>query len=182
MPLMLLLEGNRGDGAQKFPFLPEGVFPLFPQKAFNTSSICLPKRNCDDDSEDSLTRRTVSIKIRQFPVIHASTSTVYKLQGETIDNLVVCDWKAGNCFIDSPEQIYLMLSRARKRQDVICLRQLTEYLIKWSAPSREVLLEECRLLALHKATLETNNIAPHRMSKDFSLATAELLQQLGLEL
>jgi len=70
------------------PGLDPELFPVFfATEAYMKSSITLPKA---PDGQP----RSITVKPQQLPFVCAVGSTVYKVQGETLQSMVVMDWKS----------------------------------------------------------------------------------------
>jgi hypothetical protein len=145
-PTIAWIRLDRGHGAQPPPLV-EGqeqyhhvdMFPVFPQKAFSSTSIKLPSG------------RELKFNITQLPFINAAASTAYKLQGDTCTSEAVADWKSQDRGkANKPQQGYIIVSRPRTRSNILIMRPLTKYLTdEYFRPPQEAINEDERLLALH---------------------------------
>ncbi|RLN92727.1 hypothetical protein BBJ28_00020432 [Nothophytophthora sp. Chile5] len=123
------------------------LFPVFfATEPFKKAKISLPPA---PDGQ----RRYVEVKLQQFPFVCAVGSTVYKVQGETLDAMVVVDWTSRNHLINKPQQSYLLVSRVTSRNAFYSLTPFTPKLAKWSTPPQNTLDEEKRLNELSAHTL-----------------------------
>jgi hypothetical protein len=86
--------------------------------------------------------RTLSVRIEQFPMVCAVSSTVYKVQGDILDNMVVTEWRSENRVANKREQPYLLVSRVTSRYAFRTLCPLTEEIVRWARPSQATLDEE----------------------------------------
>lgn len=66
--------------------------------------------------------RYVDVMIQQFPFVPAVASTVYKVQGETLDLMIVVGWKSSHAIVYKPQQTYLLFSRATSRNAFLLSR------------------------------------------------------------
>ncbi|OWZ18810.1 hypothetical protein PHMEG_0007035 [Phytophthora megakarya] len=123
------------------------LFPVFfATDPYKTSKISLPLA---PDGQ----RRYLEVKLQQFPFVCAVGSTVYKVQGETLQSMVVVDWKSTNNLINKPQQSYLLVSRVTSRNAFHTLTLFTPKLVKWSKPPANALAEETRLNELSAVTI-----------------------------
>jgi hypothetical protein len=123
------------------------LFPVFfGTEPFKKSKISLPPA---PDGQ----RRYLEVKLQQFPFVCAVGSTVYKLQGETLNAMVVVDWTSSCNLINKPQQSYLLVSRVTSRNAFYCLSPFTDKLAKWSRPPQNTRDEEARLNELSLRTL-----------------------------
>ena len=142
-PLFALLRIERGDDSTAMPGVGgvTSLFPVFPDvEPYNVPVVSLtPARGGK--------KRPISLKIKQFPFVSAVGLTVYKVQGETLQSMMIVNWKTGHRNgVDKREQAYLMLSRVVKRTGLLILEPFTAQLAAWSTPSHHSLQEEDRLL------------------------------------
>ncbi|ETO99965.1 hypothetical protein F441_22613 [Phytophthora nicotianae CJ01A1] len=96
----------------------------------------------------------VKVRPQQFPFVCAVGSIVYKVQGETLQSMIVIDWKSTQPLANTPQQTYLLVSPVTTRNGLTALAPLTPKLVEWSKPSDHALHEEERLNDLSNATLE----------------------------
>jgi hypothetical protein len=89
--------------------------------------------------------RSITVRPQQFPFVCAVGSTVYKVQGETLQSMVVMDWKSNQAVVNKPQQTYLLVSRVTTRNGLIALKPFTAKLASWSKPPTHALEEEERL-------------------------------------
>ena len=142
-PLFALLRIDRGTETSAMPGVcgESDLFPVFPDvEPYSKPIISLtPNRGGE--------KRTVQVKIQQFPFVSAVSSTFYKVQGETLESMAIVNWKTGQRRgIDKREQAYLMLSRVVKRSGLVILKPFTTELALWSRPPQHSLEEEERLV------------------------------------
>jgi hypothetical protein len=104
------------------PGLDPELFPVFfATEAYMKSTITLPKA---PDGQP----RSITVKPQQLPFVCAVGSTVYKVQGETLQSMVVMDWKSSQRVVNKPQQTYILVSRVTSRNALIALRLLPESL------------------------------------------------------
>jgi hypothetical protein len=97
--------------------------------------------------------RSLNVRIQQFPLVCAVASTVYKVQGETLDGMVVTEWRSRCVVANKKEQPYLLVSRVTSRVAFATLTPLSEDIIRWAHPSEAALDEEARLNRLSDETI-----------------------------
>jgi hypothetical protein len=147
-PRALIVRIHRGSAAAAMPGCDSDLFPLFPDaRSFSQSDIRLAPSG-------SGMPRSLSVRIEQFPLVCAISSTVYKVQGETLDNMIVAEWRSESRLANKREQPYLLVSRVTSRNAFRTLCPLTEDIIKWAHPAAEALAEESRLQRLSEKTLQ----------------------------
>ncbi|ETO59069.1 hypothetical protein F444_22555, partial [Phytophthora nicotianae P1976] len=142
------------------------LFPVFffATQPFKKTKISLPPA---PDGQ----RRYVEVKLQQFPFVCAVGSTVYKVQGETLDAMVVVDWTSSNHLINKPQQCYLLVSRVTSRNAFYSLTPLTSKLAKWAKPPQTTLDEDKRLNVLSARTLQRNAVAKAAMETKSDIET-----------
>ncbi|KAJ8556699.1 hypothetical protein ON010_g9267 [Phytophthora cinnamomi] len=130
------------------------VFPLFfDTQSYNACNISLP------GTANGLPR-ALSVRIQQFPLVCAVSSTIYKVQGETLDGMVVTGWRSACARTNKREQSYLLVSRVTSRSAFVALSPLTDDIIRWARPSQAALDEEARLENLSIKTIEMLTAEP----------------------
>ncbi|ETI57086.1 hypothetical protein F441_09987 [Phytophthora nicotianae CJ01A1] len=147
-PPIALVKIDRGASATAMRSCSDtNIFPLFfDSQAFRSCDISLP-------GNVSGIPRVLSVKIQQFPLVCAVASTVYKVQGETLDSMVVTEWRSQNGVANKKEQPYLQVSQVTSRYAFTALEPLTNDIIAWARPSKSALDEEARLEQLCGMTL-----------------------------
>jgi hypothetical protein len=130
-PLLLLIRVHKPRHAP-FPGLPDDVYPLTVQTV-SGCSLTLPN-----------TSPKFNFKITQFPCVCAAASSVYKIQGDSLQRIIVANWSAKNR-ADKPQQGYVIVSRALTRQSFFTLQELTPELISYFQPPSHALAEDQRL-------------------------------------
>jgi hypothetical protein len=131
------------------PELDPELFPvLYATEAYKKMTITLPKA-------PNGSARSITVKPQQLPFVCAVGSTVYKVQGETLQSMVVMNWKSQQRIVNKPQQTYLLVSRVTSRHALIALIPFTNELAAWSKPPASALNEEQRLCCLSDVTLET---------------------------
>jgi hypothetical protein len=131
------------------PGLDPELFPvLFATEAYKKATITLPKAPNGQP-------RAITVKPQQLPFVCAVGSTVYKVQGEMLNAMVVMDWRSKQRVVNKPQQTYLLVSRVTSRDAFFPLNPFTEELAAWSKPPASALHEENRLNRLNSATLES---------------------------
>jgi hypothetical protein len=130
------------------PELDPELFPVFfATEAYQKVTITLPK------APDGRSR-SITVKPQQLPFVCAVGSTVYKVQGETLQSMVVMDWRSKQRVVNKPQQTYLLVSRVTSRHALVALTPFTNELAAWSKPPASALNEEERLRHLSDVTLE----------------------------
>lgn len=123
------------------------LFPVFYNtEAYKESNVSLPLA-------PGGVPRKLAVKIQQLPFTCAAGSTVYKVQGETLNSMVVVDWKTKIAIVNKPQQIYLIVSRVTSRDAFLTMSPLTDELIAWAKPPAHALNEERRLVDLSEQTI-----------------------------
>ncbi|RHZ32630.1 hypothetical protein DYB26_015600 [Aphanomyces astaci] len=88
------------------------VYPVFMFKPQGSTEVTLTP--CPGGS-----KRTLKLNLLQLPFVNAIASTIYKIQGETMESIVVADWKARgsrfNKVVNTCQQGYIAISRLTKR-------------------------------------------------------------------
>ena len=94
--------------------------------------------------------RRYSIKLTQFPCVCAIGSSIYKVQGDTLNSMVVDSWWSYTA-ADSPQQGYVIVSRVRTRYSMVTLQLLTKDITeKFKVPKELLQLEK----ELHELSLK----------------------------
>ncbi|KAE8976811.1 hypothetical protein PR001_g25312 [Phytophthora rubi] len=123
------------------------LFPVFfATEAYAKATISLPRAPNGQ-------RWSVTVRPQQLPFVSAVGSTVYKVQGETLDSMVVIDWRSKLNMVNKPQQTYLLVSRVTSGHAFVALNPFTEELAAWSKPPASSLNEENRLNEMSNATL-----------------------------
>jgi hypothetical protein len=148
-PTALIVRIRRGATAASMPGCTDSdLFPLFyDARPYSTSDIRLAPSG-------SGMPRSLSIRIEQFPLVCGVSSTVYKVQGDTLDNMVVTEWRSENRIVNKREQPYLLVSRVTSRFAFRSFCPLTDEIVRWARPSVDALKEESRLQLLSERTLQ----------------------------
>jgi hypothetical protein len=109
-PPAVLVRIKRGDSAISMHGCSDAaIFPLlFYSQAYNPCDIALAGNMAGAP-------RSLSLRIQQFPLVCAVSSTVYKVQGETLDSMVVPEWRSKSAVANKKEQPYLLVSRVTTR-------------------------------------------------------------------
>ena len=91
--------------------------------------------------------------ISQFSVVQAFAATIFKVQGLSLKDLTIADWKEQGC---TPKKgsAYVALSRAEVRKAVQTLHTFNRNHANFFKPCDELLRELERLRRLHHATLK----------------------------
>ena len=88
--------------------LDEGDVPIFPEHA-RSDKIHLGSNH------------TVTVKLRQFPLVPAFALTIHKIQGQTLGKVIIGSFKNNTRDFASFSAIYVALSRARKLEGLLLL-------------------------------------------------------------
>lgn len=147
-PVLAFVQIARGAGAVPISErMDPDIFPLFyTTEAYSKCKIKLAP------APDG-TPRSLEVKIQQFPFVCSVGSTAYKVQGETLNALVVLDWKSSVSFVNKPQQNYLLVSRVTSRHALLAMKTFTQEIADWSKPPQDALDEEDRLLAMSEQTI-----------------------------
>jgi hypothetical protein len=130
-PQMILLKLKTN---LKFPFenLPPDVFPIFTHKEYG-----IKLKNSDT---------YLDFMMEQFPLVCAIASSVYKIQGDSLESFIVANWRS-KTRADQKQQGYVIVSRALTRSSFVALEPLLEDDIKYFVPSEHFLDEDARLMS-----------------------------------
>lgn len=144
-PVLAFVQIARGAGAVPISErMDPDIFPLFyTTEAYSKCKIKLAQ--CTPSLE---------VKLQQFPFMCSVASTAYKVQGETLNALVVLDWKSSVSFANKPQQNYLLVSRVTSRHALLAMKTFTQEIADWSKPPQDALDEEDRLLAMSEQTIQ----------------------------
>ncbi|RHY19041.1 hypothetical protein DYB25_013947, partial [Aphanomyces astaci] len=133
--------------------LPAEVYPVFMFKPQGSTEVTLTPG-------PGGSKRILKLNLQQLPFVNAIASTVYKIQGETMESLVVADWKARgskfNKVVNTCQQGYIAISRLTKRDGFSALKPLTNACIQYFQPSNETIAESLRLEKLFALYLSRN--------------------------
>jgi hypothetical protein len=114
-PPAVIVRLPRGDTAS--PMLGTAdtdLFPLFfESQAFQQCEIPLTR------TANGMPR--VLVRIQQFPLVCATALTIYKVQGETLNRMVVTEWRSKTTAANKREQPYLLVSRVTSRLAFVTL-------------------------------------------------------------
>ncbi|ETV67908.1 hypothetical protein H257_16030 [Aphanomyces astaci] len=117
-------------------------------------------------------KRTLKLNLQQLPFVNAIASTIYKIQGETMESLVVADWKARgskfNKVVNTCQQGYIAISRLTKRDGFSALKPITNECIRYFQPSSDTIAENLRLEKLFAVYLSRNENTAVFSSGDFN--------------
>ena len=125
--------------AETFPCLPLGCFPIVP---ISNNILCRLGKD----------KKLCSLRARQFPCANALIMTGHKIQGQTVDSIILGDVSKHHQY-GSTGWIYVILSRVRSIQGLITLIRLTEDPKKFK-PRKHVVNEMERLRLIEKKTLQ----------------------------
>jgi hypothetical protein len=132
-PIMPKLPGRWPDN------LPDDIYPVFMMKAKRSVTLRITTSMTGE-------KRTVQIRPTQLPFVNAISSTVYKVQGETLTSLVVADWYAqsrpGHKKINQRQQAYIMLSRVVNRNAIATMKPFEVWHSKYFHPGAAILAED----------------------------------------
>ena len=99
------------------------------------------------------------IKLSQFPCVCATGSSVYKIQGDTLNSMIVDSWWS-NTGADSPQQGYVYISRVTSRYSFITLELLTPDIVCKFKSSSDVIELEKQLLDISKVNVHNATYRP----------------------
>ncbi|KAF0702893.1 hypothetical protein AaE_015648 [Aphanomyces astaci] len=145
--------------------LPADVYPVFMFKPQGSTEVTLTPG-------PGGSKRTLKLNLLQLPFVNAIASTIYKIQGETMESLVVADWKARgskfNKVVNTCQQGYIAISRLTKRDGFSALKPLTNECIRYFQPSNDTIAENLRLEQLFALYLSRNENTAVFNSSDFN--------------
>ncbi|RHZ41901.1 hypothetical protein DYB26_016551, partial [Aphanomyces astaci] len=147
------------------PFVTPDVYPVFMFKPQGSTEVTLTPG-------PGGSKRTLKLNLLQLPFVNAIASTIYKIQGETMESLVVADWKARgsnfNKVVNTCQQGYIAISRLTKRDGFSALKPLTNECIRYFQPSNDTIAENLRLEQLFALYLSRNENTAVFNSSDFN--------------
>ena len=79
----------------------------------------------------------------QFPLVSAAAVSVYKVQGDTLDGIIIENWRCRNR--NPSAQAYVTISRAKSRFSVAVLKEFTDVDAETFTQSAAMLTEDERL-------------------------------------
>ncbi len=88
--------------------LPPGTVPIFIEQG-RSDKIKLGKKH------------SVTVKVSQFPIVPAFSLTIHKIQGQTLNKVVIGSFRNRTTDYASFSAIYVALSRARKLEGLLLL-------------------------------------------------------------
>ena len=124
--------------AATFPSLPLGCFPIVPIGHNISCRIGIDKKLC-------------TLRVRQFPCANALVMTGHRVQGQTVDSIILGDISTHHQY-GSTGWIYVILSRVRSLQGLVTLTRLVEDPKKFK-PRKHVINEMERLRRIEQRTL-----------------------------
>ncbi|ETK88787.1 hypothetical protein L915_07006 [Phytophthora nicotianae] len=135
------------------------LFPLFyTSEPYKPCDLSLPLSPSGEP-------RKLSVKIGQFPLVCPVGSTIYKVQGETLEAMVVTEWRSQIAITNKKEQPYLLVSRVTSRNAFATLEPITPEIVAWAHPSKEALEEEARLKVLSAKTVAAMDTEDYQHSR-----------------
>ncbi|ETV65742.1 hypothetical protein H257_17627 [Aphanomyces astaci] len=140
------------------------MYPVFMFKPQGSTEVTLTPSPCGS-------KRTLKLSLQKLPFVNAIASTIYKIQGETMESLVVADWKARgsktNKVVNTCQQRYIAISRLTKRDGFSALKPLTNACIQYFQPSNGTITESLRVEQLFALYLSRNENTAVFSSSDF---------------
>jgi hypothetical protein len=85
----------------------------------------------------------IPISVVQSPLVSAASVSVYKIQGDTLDAMIIGNWRAPRK--NPAAQAYVTVSRVRSRFSFAVLKEFTDDDATIFAPSAATLAEDDRL-------------------------------------
>jgi hypothetical protein len=140
-PSYILVKLDHDLPPNTFPGLPPNVFPIF-RKYSNGKIIDLPS-NPDTPNK----KRSAKIKITQFPLVSAVASSIYKIQGDTLEAGIIGQWRSSTA-ADHPHQAYVQISRFPTPENFTIMYPFTQEDAAYFKPKQDALDEEERLIKL----------------------------------
>lgn len=146
MPSVVLVQLRNASAATpicQLAALPPNVFPVLPiKKAFMTKL----------NSNKSLT-----VKLSQFPLVPTSAITVHKVQGQSMDRVIVTKWRDPKMVSQYPMTAYVALSRVRTLAGLYITHLLTKADCEFFVPPLAVIDELERLDKLQPHHLRSSD-------------------------
>jgi len=96
--------------------------------------------------------RFKEIKLKQFPCVSAIGSSVYKIQGDTLNSMIIDSWWS-NTGADCPEQGYVYVSRVTSRYSLLILEELTKDVVSKFKSSTDAIELEKQLHDISKVNV-----------------------------
>jgi hypothetical protein len=144
--------------------LPPNVFPVLPIKKTFTTKL--------DSSSKSLT-----VKLTQFPLVPTSAITVHKVQGQSLDHVIVTKWRDPKMVSQYPMTAYVTLSRVRTLAGLYITQPLTKADCAFFVPPRAVIDELERLDKLQPPHLRSSDAVLQARRAPAEARSLQLLQQ-----
>jgi len=159
LPRYLLIEVDK-PSFEPWPGLPANVYPICNLNLFMYYVIIIKylyiftatKTLCNIKLKLPTRLNPNHIKITTFPVVHGIALSTYKVQGDTLNAMVIANWRS-NTSADKPEQGYVMVSCCKTRQNLLILEPLTMNACNYFNPKEYVLNEDVRLSELSLSTI-----------------------------
>jgi hypothetical protein len=123
--------------------LPPNVFPVLPVKKTFTTKF---------NNSKSLT-----VKLSQFPLVPTSAITVHKVQGQSMDRVIITKWRDPKMASQYPTTAYVELSRVRKLDGLYITHLLTKADREFFVPPLAVIDELERLDKLQPPHLRSSD-------------------------
>jgi hypothetical protein len=144
LPDMVLvkLRDNGATSICSIPGLPENVFPLLP---------------ITKDLNVQQGRKKFKFKLTQLPLVSTSAITVHKVQGQSLDSVVITKWRdpqMGNA--QYPMSGYVALSRVRRLTGLFITQELTQEDCDFLVPPLSVIDELERIDQLQPIAIRTD--------------------------
>lgn len=122
-----------------------GTFPIFPATE-RATKIPIGRNH------------KISARITQFPIVPAFSITIHKVQGQTLDHVIIGSFKNSFRQFATFSAIYVALSRARKIRTILLLEDFTLQTLNRCTIPDHLQNELTRLDALEKATVRSQNL------------------------
>jgi hypothetical protein len=144
--------------------LPPNVFPVLPiRKTFTT------KLNSGSKS--------LTVKLTQFPLVPTSAITVHKVQGQSLDRVIVTKWRDPKMVSQYPMTAYVTLSRVRTLAGLYITQPLTKADCAFFVPPLAVIDELERLDKLQSPQLRSADAVLRARRAPAEARSLQLLQQ-----
>lgn len=144
--------------------LPPNVFPVLPIKKTFTTKL--------NSGSKSLT-----VKLTQFPLVPTSAITVHKVQGQSLDRVIVTKWRDPKMVSQYPMTAYVTLSRVRTLAGLYITQPLTKADCAFFVPPLAVIDELERLDKLQSPHLRSADAVLRARRAPAEARSLQLLQQ-----
>lgn len=130
-----------GNEDQVAKLINDGSFPLRPSRL-----------SCSTHVQKISGNRSATIFVHTFPIVSGYSGTVHRVQGQTLNSLVVGEWKGGGT---ASASAYVTLSRCVTSANVFTLQDFTQEHAQFFLPSVDMLVSELLLMEKEQRTCKS---------------------------